>query len=265
MTRIRRPDSGKPRVHQIVWGNRGGSSRVAAGAGKSGSYLDDLAASGPPLTPRSVVGEGEAAGLILLSSCLPAPGRQRGFWQHAPLCCPAYSGQDACVASQPGQPAAGPGAARGGPAIERGDRVAAAAGSRTAAARGARVGCSRQLPGRCAEAAPGAAARGLARGPVLAAAVGGGGGGGGIDTAMGLNDPADPGGDGDAVEIGGPLPAAPIELARSGSAQDEPRAPQEAAGVPEPRTGQGRRRGCCRPPTVGGGPGQPGRAVGFRR
>jgi hypothetical protein len=37
-----------------------------------------LAASGPPLTPRNVVGEGEAAGLIL-SSCLPAPGRQRGF------------------------------------------------------------------------------------------------------------------------------------------------------------------------------------------
>ena len=40
---------------------------------------------------------------------------------------------------------------------------------------------------------------------------------------MSLNDPADPGGDSDAVEIGGPLPAAPIEMAHSGSAHDEPR------------------------------------------
>ena len=56
---------------------------------------------------------------------------------------------------------------------------------------------------------------------------------------MGLNDPADPGGDGDAVEIDGPLPAAPIERARSGSAQDEPCAAQEAAGGPEPGTGPG--------------------------
>ena len=56
---------------------------------------------------------------------------------------------------------------------------------------------------------------------------------------MGLNDPADPGGDNDAVEIGGPLPAAPVEMAHSGSAQDEPRAPQEAAGEQEPGTGQG--------------------------
>ena len=55
---------------------------------------------------------------------------------------------------------------------------------------------------------------------------------------MGLNDPADPGGDSDAVEIGGPLPAAPIEMAHSGSAQDEPGAPQEAAGEQEPGTGQ---------------------------
>ncbi len=56
---------------------------------------------------------------------------------------------------------------------------------------------------------------------------------------MGLNDPADPGGDSDAVEIGGPLAAAPSEMARSGSAQDEPRAPQEAAGEQKPGTGQG--------------------------
>jgi RNA polymerase primary sigma factor len=46
--------------------------------------------------------------------------------------------------------------------------------------------------------------------------------------AMGLNDPADPGGDSDAFEIGGPLPAAPIEMAHSGAAQGEPRAPQAA-------------------------------------
>ncbi len=54
---------------------------------------------------------------------------------------------------------------------------------------------------------------------------------------MGLNDPADPRGDGDAVEIDGPLPAAPIEMARSGLAHDEPCAGQEAAGK-EPGTGQ---------------------------
>jgi RNA polymerase primary sigma factor len=47
---------------------------------------------------------------------------------------------------------------------------------------------------------------------------------------MGLNDPADPGGDSGAVEIGGPLPAAPTGTAHSGSAHDEPCAPQEAAG-----------------------------------
>ena len=56
---------------------------------------------------------------------------------------------------------------------------------------------------------------------------------------MGLNDPADPGGDSDAVEIGGRLPAAPIEMAHSGSARDEPCAPQQAAGEQEPGTRQG--------------------------
>jgi RNA polymerase primary sigma factor len=45
---------------------------------------------------------------------------------------------------------------------------------------------------------------------------------------MGLNDPADPGRDGDAVEIGEPLPAAGIDRAHSGSAQDEPGASQAA-------------------------------------
>ena len=56
---------------------------------------------------------------------------------------------------------------------------------------------------------------------------------------MSLNDPADSGGDSDAVEIGGPLPAAPIEIAHSGSAHDEPRVPREAPGAQEPGNGQG--------------------------
>ena len=62
---------------------------------------------------------------------------------------------------------------------------------------------------------------------------------GGIGAAMGLTDPTDPGGEGDAVEIGGPLPAAPIEMARSGCAHVEPCAAQEAASEQGPGTGQG--------------------------
>jgi RNA polymerase primary sigma factor len=70
---------------------------------------------------------------------------------------------------------------------------------------------------------------------------------------MGLTDPAGPGGDGGAVEIGGPLPAALIELARSGSAHDKPVAGQEAAGEQEPGTGQGRAAAAaCRPPQAAG-------------
>src|SRR5215469_16715425 len=91
-----------------------------------------------------------------------------------------------------------------------------------------------ELPGRCAEVASGAAVRGLARGPGLAAAAGGG-----INAVMGLTDLAGPGGDGGAVEIDGPLPAAWIEMARSGSAYDEPRAARVAASEQEPGTGQG--------------------------
>jgi RNA polymerase primary sigma factor len=83
------------------------------------------------------------------------------------------SGEDACVASQPGQPGAEPTAARRGPAIEKVIAVAGAAGSWTASARNARVDCSRQLPGRSAEAGPDAAAPGLAGGVELAAAAGG--------------------------------------------------------------------------------------------
>jgi RNA polymerase primary sigma factor len=69
---------------------------------------------------------------------------------------------------------------------------------------------------------------------------------------MGLDDPAGPGGDSDAVETGGPLRAAPIERARSGSAQDEPRAPQEAAGEQQPGTGQGDAAAAGRPPKAAG-------------
>jgi RNA polymerase primary sigma factor len=39
---------------------------------------------------------------------------------------------------------------------------------------------------------------------------------------MGLNDLAGPGGDSDAVEIGGPPPAAPVEMAAGEESQDEP-------------------------------------------
>ena len=60
-----------------------------------------------------------------------------------------------------------------------------------------------------------------------------------MGTALGLNDPAGPDGDGGAVEIGGPLAAAPAETAGSGSAHGEPCAAQEAAGEQEPGTGQG--------------------------
>ena len=166
----------------------------------------------------------EAATQIFCHVCFPAAGRQRGFQQYVPPYCPASPGEDACVASQPGQPARR--ARHGG--RRPGDRgviaVAGAAGFGTASARGARAARSRQLPGRSPEVAPGAAAPGLARKPQLAVAAGGGTG-----AAMGLNGPADPGGDGDAVEIGGPPPAAPTEMAHSGSAQDEPRAPHEAS------------------------------------
>jgi RNA polymerase primary sigma factor len=51
---------------------------------------------------------------------------------------------------------------------------------------------------------------------------------------MGLTDPADPGGDSDAAQIGGPLPADPVDMAHPGSARDVPWAPQEAAGEREP-------------------------------
>ena len=70
---------------------------------------------------------------------------------------------------------------------------------------------------------------------------------------MGLNDLADPGGDSDAAQIGGPLPAAPVEMAHSGSARDEPGGPREAAGEREPGTGQGAVAAAAgRPPQAAG-------------
>src|SRR5260370_12118797 len=104
--------------------------------------------------------------------------------QHVPFCCAAYSGEDACVASQPGQPGVEPTPARCGPAIEEVIAVEGAAGSGTASAKSARVGCVGPLPGRCADAAPGPAAPGLAGAPLLAAAAGGG-----IGAGLGLDDP----------------------------------------------------------------------------
>jgi RNA polymerase primary sigma factor len=69
----------------------------------------------------------------------------------------------------------------------------------------------------------------------------------GSGAAIGLTGPADPGQDGDAAEITGPLPAAPDGTARSGQARDEgsgqardeARAAQQAAGEQEPGTGRG--------------------------
>ncbi len=66
-----------------------------------------------------------------------------------------------------------------------------------------------------------------------------GAGGGGIGAAMGLNHLAAPGGDSDALEIGGPLPVAPLEMAHSGPVRGVPRAPREAAGEQVPGTGPG--------------------------
>jgi len=63
--------------------------------------------------------------------------------------------------------------------------------------------------------------------------------GGGIGAAVRLTDPAGRGGDGDAAEIGGQLPANPIGTARSGEARDEPSAAHEAAGEREPGAGRG--------------------------
>ena len=69
---------------------------------------------------------------------------------------------------------------------------------------------------------------------------------------MGLNDQADSGGDSDAAQIGGPLPAGPVEVAHLGSARNEPGAPQEAGGEQEPGTGQGNGAAAGRPPQAAG-------------
>ena len=83
-----------------------------------------------------------------------------------------------------------------------------------------------QLPGRCAGVAPGGAVPGWVPDPGPAA-------GSGTGAAMSLDDPAEPGTDDGAVEAGGPLPAVPAGMARSGSARGEPRALPEAAGQHE--------------------------------
>jgi RNA polymerase primary sigma factor len=74
---------------------------------------------------------------------------------------------------------------------------------------------------------------------------------------MGLDDPAGPGGDSGAVNIDGPLPAAPIGRARSDGALGQLCAGQEAAGEPEPGTGQGGVAAAVgRPPKAAGGESQ---------
>jgi hypothetical protein len=107
--------------------------------------------------------------------------------------------------------------------------------------------CSRQLPGRCAEAGPVRLRLGLAGGPELAAVAGGG-----MNAVMGVDHPAGPGGDSGAAGIGGPLAAAPVARARSGSAPGEPCAGREAAGEPVPGTGQGVAGGAGGPPEAAG-------------
>src|SRR5690348_2775436 len=150
-----------------------------------------------------------------------------------------------CLCREPARPARR--RSRHGPlrsGDRRGDAVADAPGSGTASAKRA----GRLLLAAVPKSRPGAAARGLAHGPGLAATAGTGTG-----TAMGLNDPAGPGGDGGAMEIGGPLAAAPAEMAGSGSADGEPCAVQEAASEQEPGTGQG---------DVAAAPGRPLKAAG---
>ena len=61
----------------------------------------------------------------------------------------------------------------------------------------------------------------------------------GIGAAMGLNHLAAPSGDSDALEIGGPRPVAPLEMAHSGPARGGPRAAREAAGEQVPGAGPG--------------------------
>jgi RNA polymerase primary sigma factor len=56
---------------------------------------------------------------------------------------------------------------------------------------------------------------------------------------MGLNHLAAPGGDSDALEIGGPLPVAPLEMAHPGPVRGVPRTPREAADGQVPGTGPG--------------------------
>src|SRR5436190_4242202 len=63
--------------------------------------------------------------------------------------------------------------------------------------------------------------------------------GSGTGAVMSLNDPAEPGTDGGAVEAAGPLPAVPAGMARSGSARGEPRALREADGEQEQEPGTG--------------------------
>ena len=141
---------------------------------------------------------------------------------------------------------------RASPAMGGVIAVAGAAGTGSASARRARAACSRPRPGRSAEVAPGAAAPGLAHDPQPAVAAGSLSG-----AAVGVTGPADPGRDGDAAEIGGPLPANPIDTARSGEARDEPGAAQQAAGEQEPGLRQDDAAAAAgRPPHAAGEEGQ---------
>jgi hypothetical protein len=120
--------------------------RLARGeTGQIRQLSGDLAPDSVRAAPRLRVVWGRVSRCDYLSRCLPAAGRQREFQRYVPPCRPAHSGEDARVASQPGQPGVEPGTASCAPAI---GRVIAVAG---------------------------AAAPGLARKPELAAAISAGG------------------------------------------------------------------------------------------
>jgi len=78
-----------------------------------------------------------------------------------------------------------------------------------------------------------------------------------MNAVVGLDDPAGPGGDGGAAEIGGPLAAAAIGWARSACALGGPCVGRAAAGQPGPGTSQGCVAvGADRPPKAAGGQSQ---------
>ena len=142
MTRIRQPDSGKPRAHQIVW-ETGEAQGSAAGAGKSGSSVDDLAPDSVRAAPglRVVWHGGRGSRSDFLSYSFS------GSWQAARVSavCSALlsciSGRG-CLCREPARPASASSPARRAAARRwRGDR----GGRRCRLRNGIRQTCARRL------------------------------------------------------------------------------------------------------------------------